>query len=109
MRPPTGWRPSPTAHVHPGPYITCVFNPDRALCQPRPDATGRLRPAPPRCQPLACRNVALTPDNHGALSIEAQRLDDELAARPVLPPLLADQLARRRDAITAFLARHTLT
>jgi hypothetical protein len=90
--------------VYPGTYVTCVFNPDQALCRPR-TSPGASRPAPTPldCKPLECRNTALTPGNIAALTAEADRLNDRLRARPVLPPLVHAQLERRRDAIHAFL------
>ncbi|MGW2275743.1 hypothetical protein [Streptomyces yangpuensis] len=89
--------------VYPGTYVTCVFNPDKALCRPRSVPGGRAGPVPHECQPLECRNVALTANNTTALATEADRIDHRLRARPVLPPLLHAGLARRRDAIHAFL------
>ncbi|MEU5289389.1 hypothetical protein AB0G97_36140 [Streptomyces sp. NPDC020755] len=90
--------------VYPGTYVTCVFNPDKALCRPRTAASGnRAVPVPLECRPLECRNVALTPDNVTVLAAEAQRLDARLGSRPLLPPLLHADLTRRRDAIHAFL------
>jgi hypothetical protein len=57
-------------------------------------------PIPHDCQPLECRNVALTADNTTTLAAEADRIDHRLRGRLVLPPLLHAGLARRRDAIT---------
>lgn len=96
-------------HLYPGDYITCVFDPSKALCQPRPDTAGALRPAASRCQPLDCRNTALTVDNRDALRDEAGRIDIELADRPTLPPLLLHRLTARRDKISNFLTRHDPT
>jgi hypothetical protein len=93
-------------HIYPGTYTTCVFDPAKAMCQPRPDSHGTSRPIQSRCQPLDCRNTALTPHNRDSLQEEAARIDTELAQRPLLPPLLAHQLTARRDKITAFLASH---
>ncbi|MFD7079992.1 hypothetical protein [Streptomyces sp. NPDC059918] len=42
-------------------------------------------------------------DNTSTLAAEADRIDDRIRARPVLPPLLHASLARRRNAIHAFL------
>lgn len=90
--------------VYPGTYVTCVFNPDKALCRPTTTANGnRALPVPRDCRPLECRNVALTPDNANALATEAQRLDARLHGRPALAPLLHADLERRRDAIRTFL------
>jgi hypothetical protein len=91
--------------VYPGTYVTCVFNPDKALCRPTAAPNGaRALPVPQDCRPLDCRNVALTPDNADALAAEAERLDARLHGRPALTPLLQADLERRRDAIRTFLA-----
>ncbi|MER5473579.1 hypothetical protein [Streptomyces sp. NPDC002685] len=91
--------------VYPGTYVTCVFNPDKALCRPRtaPDGSRPL-PVPLDCKPVQCRNVALTADNTHALASEVESLDTRLRARPALPPLLQADLERRCDEIDAFLA-----
>jgi hypothetical protein len=94
-------------HLYPGTYATCVFDPAKAMCRPRPDDQGVTRPAQTSCQPLDCRNTALTISNRQALQEEATRLDAALAARPLLPPLLAHQVRDRRDRIARFLERHT--
>lgn len=90
--------------VYPGTYVTCVFNPDKALCRPRTTTgSGRVRPVPLDCRPLQCRNVALTTANASALADEAERLDARIHAHPALPPLVHADLERRRDEIHAFL------
>jgi hypothetical protein len=40
--------------IYPGQYVTCVYNPDRALCQRRDGAEGP-------CLPTASRWHAATP------------------------------------------------
>lgn len=92
--------------VYPGTYVTCVHDHVKALCRPRHDTTGRDRPDLGTCRPLQCRNVALTADNTAAWQQEIQRIDDRLAARPPLPPLLEHQLRERRDELVRFLTRH---
>jgi len=95
--------------VYPGTYATCVFNPDRALCQRQHDVRGNLRPSLGHCRPLECRNTALTADNTAALSAEIAAITGQLAARPVLPPLLQARLTTRRDQIASFLSRYQET
>jgi hypothetical protein len=51
--------------------------------------------------------VALTPNNISNLRVEIEAIECELAARPLLPPLLHHRLHARRGEIIAFLARHT--
>ncbi|MGW4729586.1 hypothetical protein ACWEQC_10450 [Streptomyces shenzhenensis] len=52
------------SHLYPGIFITCVYNPDRALCR-RPEGPAD-QPVMADCQPLTCRNTALTPANRQA-------------------------------------------
>lgn len=92
--------------IYPGTYITCMFDPTKALCQQRRDSNGTPRPSPSTCQPLDCRNTALTRQNVRALGEETRRIDAELAQIPELPPLLVARLNERRTKITTFLARH---
>jgi hypothetical protein len=96
-------------HIYPGTYITCIFDPTKAMCQPRPDRHGTTRPTATSCQPLDCRNTALTAHNRDALHAEADRIDTDLAHRPALPPLLVHRLTARRDKITEYLTRHNAT
>ncbi len=58
--------------IYPGQYVTCVYNPDRALCHRRDSADG---PCLPDCQPLACRNVALTSANIAELTRHQAHLE----------------------------------
>lgn len=96
-------------HIYPGTYSTCVFDPAKAMCHPRPDSSGTTRPAQAACQPLDCRNTALTPANRTALRAEADQISIQLDQRPPLPPLLIHRLTDRRDKITTFLTRHEPT
>jgi len=92
--------------IYPGEYVTCVYTHATALCQRT--ATSE-RPALRACQPLDCRNVALTPTNTAAWQAELARLDARLATRPPLPPLLHQQLSDRRAETARFLHRHQET
>lgn len=92
--------------IYPGQYVTCVFNPDKALCHPTPDSRGRLTPTPRSCQPLDCRNVALTATDVNALRAERAQLDAQMNRRPALPPLLQHRLNARRTKIAEFLDRN---
>ncbi len=92
--------------IYPDKYVTCVHNHATALCQQRRDQRGALKPDIGSCKPLICRNVALTPANISHLRTEAAAIDDDLHARPLLPPLLRHQIQARRDDINAFVARH---
>jgi hypothetical protein len=87
--------------VFPGEFVTCIFNPDKALCL-RPQAQGQA-PVLADCKPLACRNVALTAANLTAWRKQLARLDQALASADVLAPYLRHRLAEQRDQIAHFL------
>ncbi len=92
--------------IYPGKYATCVHNHATALCRQRPDSQGRTRPDTGSCKPFACRNVALTAENTSQLRHEAELLQQELHARPLLPPLLQQELRARVEQIHAFLNQY---
>jgi hypothetical protein len=83
--------------IYPGKYVTCVYSHAKALCG------GSTQPDLSSCQPLRCRNVALTPGNRDALAEEITSLDTALSARRALPPLLERRLRDRHQAIAEFL------
>lgn len=85
-------------HVYPGRYVTCVHNPDRALCH---NGT-REGPSLGDCQPLACRNVALTADNLNAWQELLATVDTALADDS-LTPYVRDRLHTRRHDISRLL------
>ncbi len=93
--------------IYPGEYITCVHDHAKALCEKARRGRGEGLPDHGGCKPLACRNVALAPENIAAWQREIDRIDTRLAARPPLPPLLRHRLQGRRAEITAFLTRNT--
>ena len=95
--------------IYPGTYATCVYNPDRALCQQQHDTRGTAGPSLGHCKPLDCRNTALTEDNRTALAREAADITRQLASRPALPPLLQARLTDRRSQITRFLSSYPET
>jgi hypothetical protein len=86
-----------------GQYVTCVYNSDRALCR-RQD--GADRPCLPDCQPLACRNVALTSANIAALTRHQNHLEQALQPAGVLAPYVRHRLEEQHAEITAYLASH---
>jgi hypothetical protein len=87
-------------HVYPGRFVTCVHNPDRALCH-NGTSTG---PALGDCQPLRCRNVALTTGNitewHRHLDNITETLGNPGSA---LAPYVQQRLRQRRDEIVDLL------
>jgi hypothetical protein len=58
------------------------------------------------CQPLACRNTALTPANHQALSSHLAQLENALDDGDRLAPYVRHRLQEQHRATAAFLARH---
>ena len=47
-------------NVYPSESVTCVFNPEKALCL---RSSGAVAPDLQHCQPMACKNVALDEEN----------------------------------------------
>ena len=73
--------------IYLGRFVTCVYDPNKALCR---RANGdRLIPDLGSCQPLHCRNVALTAANRHRLGQQLHKLDEHLAAADVLAPYVA--------------------
>lgn len=88
--------------VFPSTFVTCVYDPAKALCEkPHTDALG---PATPHCQPLLCRNVALTPDNRTQWRDELGNVESALRDRPDLAPLLRHRLEARRQEILELIS-----
>ncbi|MFI5979215.1 hypothetical protein [Streptomyces sp. NPDC051452] len=95
--------------VYPGQYVTCVHDHSKALCEKARNRRSEGLPDHGGCKPLACHNVALSPENTAAWQHEIDRIDQRLTTRPSLPPLLQHRLQARRDEITAFLKRNNTT
>lgn len=91
--------------IYPGAYVTCVYDPGKALCQSHDLGGAADRPELDACKPLACRNVALNDDNLGAWRHELDLINSDIAQRPLLPPLLQTRLEGRRDQVETFLLR----
>ncbi|KUM67174.1 hypothetical protein [Streptomyces curacoi] len=87
--------------IYPGTFVTCSDNPDRRLC--RPPAEAADAPSLPECRPLACNNAAFTETNTAAWCNQLALLNAQLERGGILPPLVRDRLARRRDGISTFL------
>jgi hypothetical protein len=88
-------------HVYPGAFVTCIYNPDRALCR-RGD--GEDGPSLPDCVPLRCRNVALTEENVDAFLGYLATMDRTLANGDALAPFVRHRFEQRRAEIARFLA-----
>lgn len=89
--------------IYPGEYITCVNDPAKALCEKARRGNSEGLPAHGGCLPLACRNVALTSENTATWQREIARIDQRLAARPLLAPRLRQHLQQRRAEVVHFL------
>ncbi len=89
-------------HVYFGEFVTCIHNPDRALCR-RPD--GQYGPSLSDCLPLRCRNVALTPENRAAVAERLAELDTLLTTPDRWTPLIQHRLKAERAEIAEFLDR----
>ncbi|PXY16994.1 hypothetical protein [Prauserella muralis] len=88
-----------------GEFVTCVHNPAKALCRRKLALDGRTAlPDLGDCQPLRCRNVALTPDNLAALATQLSTLDTILESSEVLAPYVAHRLEQQRCDLAALLA-----
>ncbi|MDJ0363414.1 hypothetical protein [Rhodococcus sp. H29-C3] len=88
-------------NIHPGDFVTCVYNPDRALCRRRDGHDG---PSLQDCQPLRCRNSALTPHNREHMREAVQSYDHELDT-VLLAPYVRHRLQLKRTEIADFLAQ----
>lgn len=92
-------------HLYPGTFLTCVYNPDRALCRTPSGPTET--PVMADCRPLACRNAALTPANRQALHEHLDALDTRLTDGDRLAPYIRHRLEEQRRETASFLTRHT--
>jgi hypothetical protein len=91
-------------HIYLGHFVTCVYNPEKALCRRQLAAAGdQTVPDLGSCRPLQCRNVALTADNLQALTDQLHHLDTHLAAADLLAPFVAHRLAEQRHDLAALL------
>jgi hypothetical protein len=84
-------------NIYLGHFVTCVYHPEKALCRRQLTADGvQAMPDLSSCQPLHCRNVALTADNLEALTLQLDKLDTHLANADLLAPYVAHRLAEQR-------------
>jgi hypothetical protein len=92
--------------------MTCVYQRDRALC--RTPSGAAETPVMADCQPLACRNAALTLANRQPPTANRQAqaghlaaLDNTLAEGDRLAPYVRHRLEEQRRETASFLTRHT--
>ncbi|MGW1520798.1 site-specific integrase [Streptomyces sp. NPDC002287] len=91
-------------HIYPGTFVTCIYNPDRALCRTPTDHSHQ--PVMVDCQPLTCRNTALTPANQQALTGHLTQLEEALSDSDRLAPYVRHRLEEQHRSTATFLARH---
>ena len=75
---------SPNSAVYPGRYVTCVYNPDKALCRTRIGADNDT-PDQSNCKPLTCRNTALTDENLNIWHEELATITRDLSSTQASP------------------------
>lgn len=85
--------------------MTCVLNPQQALCQIM-TAEGDTRRTPDQddCRPQ-CRNLAYTDENITELQTRARRLR-EVIADPLAPSIRRSREQHELDRITKIIRRH---
>lgn len=76
--------------------VTCVFDPDRALCLQK---TKRNSPDLGQCDPFNCANVAVTPSNRAHWRDQITEISALLERANGLPPYVAQQLRDTRARI----------
>jgi hypothetical protein len=95
-----------TMHDNPHSYLTCMFDPNRALCH----STANRQAAEPRlddCQ-RTCPNIARTDRHIVSLEHQVQRLRAE-ADSPLTPKPLALRLQSRADTFAVIINEHRAT
>ena len=85
-----------------GAFVTCVYNPERALCGSRAD-----RPDMTECQPLACRNVALTESNRAEWAEQLAQLDRHISRGSAVAPYVLQRLRGRRAEIVRLISEES--
>jgi hypothetical protein len=91
-------------HIYFGHFVTCIYNPEKALCRRQlSNDSGQTTPDLASCQPLQCRNVALTSENVKALATQLHKLDTHLAKADLLAPYVAHRLEEQRRNLAALL------
>lgn len=96
---------NPLLQIFPGRAMTCVLDPNKALCQLHSTDNGTHRtPDTSDCQPR-CQNLAFTTSNIAALQARADRLRD-IVSDPLAPAIRTARDRHELDRITTILRRH---
>jgi len=91
-------------HDNPQAFLTCAYDPAKALCHPGNARRGSDQPRLDRCNP-ACANVARTDEHIGELTSHADRLRAEIA-NPLTPQPICDRLMQHLAALEQITERH---
>ena len=87
-------------NVYLGEMVTCVFNPEKALCF---RDSGSRTPNPAGCMPLTCRNVALDLDQRNSWIDEQRQLEKTLEAPVAQNPYVRATMQQRIKKIAVLL------
>ncbi|MFF0406272.1 hypothetical protein [[Kitasatospora] papulosa] len=88
-------------HDNPNAFLTCVYNPDKALCRLRASQTA---PSLDRCVPT-CANIARTDHHATALALKADELDKQ-AIGELIPEPLAERLGSHAAGLRNLAEKH---
>jgi hypothetical protein len=96
---------NPLLQIYPGKAMTCVFNPQQALCQiQRTEGDTRRTPDQSDCRPT-CKNLAYTDTNIAELQARADQLR-EIVADPFAPSLRRSRERQELDRINTLIRDH---
>ncbi|MGW3690561.1 integrase [Streptomyces sp. NPDC005125] len=93
--------PALAVHDNPNAFLTCVYNPDKALCRLRASQTT---PSLERCV-SSCANIARTDRQAAQLTFKADELDKQ-AANELLPEPLAERLREHAAGLRTLADKH---
>ncbi|MEU9840693.1 hypothetical protein AB0C69_15875 [Actinomadura sp. NPDC048032] len=101
----------PQFHIYDNPeaFLTCNYDPTRALCHPHQAGRGQRNrpPAINRCDP-ACANIARTDIHIAGLRTEIRQLQEEITD-PLTPTPLRERLKQRSQMLEKIASRHEHT
>lgn len=88
-------------HDNPEAFLTCVYNPDKALCRLR---ASQSSPSLDRCV-SSCANIARTDQHAAQLAVKAAEFDKQ-AAGELLPEPLAGRLRDHAAGLRDLAEKH---
>ncbi|AQW50743.1 integrase [Streptomyces violaceusniger] len=88
-------------HDNPNAFLTCVYNPDKALCRLR---ASQATPSLERCV-SSCANIARTDRHASQLALKADEFDKQ-AASELLPDPLTERLREHAAGLRALADKH---